>query len=75
MRSVSYTHLLAEKELNSLFYDIEMPVTKFLFEMENNGICTDLNVLNEIAENTNQKVLALTKHIYEAAGHEFNRCV
>lgn len=63
---------LAEKELNSLFYDIEMPVTKVLFEMENNGICTDLNVLNEIAENTNQKVLALTKQIYEAAGHEFN---
>ena len=63
---------LAEKELNSLFYDIEMPVTKVLFEMENNGICTDLNVLNEIAENTNLKVLALTKQIYEAAGHEFN---
>lgn len=63
---------LADKELNELFYDIEMPVTKVLFEMENNGIYTDLNVLNEIAENTNKKIMELTSQIYEVAGHEFN---
>ncbi len=68
----SLKQALKAKELEELFYKIEMPVTKVLFEMEENGIHTDLKVLDEIADNTNQIINRLSEAIYQAAGHEFN---
>lgn len=63
---------LTEKECNYLFEEIEMPLIEVLYEMEKNGITTDMKVLSEIAENTNAKIEELTKAIFECVGHEFN---
>ena len=68
----SLSQALKEKEQWTLFEEIEMPLTKVLFEMEKAGICTDLAVLNEIAKETNDKINELSSQIYEQAGHEFN---
>ena len=68
----SLSQALKEKEQWTLFEEIEMPLTKVLFEMEKAGICTDLAVLNEIAKETNDKINELNSQIYEQAGHEFN---
>lgn len=63
---------LQDKEMMELFSDIEMPLTKVLFEMEKNGVVTDLRVLSQIAEATDRKIQDLAKKIYEIAGYEFN---
>lgn len=61
-----------EKEMLPLLKDLEMPLTKVLFYMENNGVCTDLKVLQEIAKSTAEKIDVLSQEIYTIAGHEFN---
>ncbi len=61
-----------DKEMLPLLRELEMPLAKVLFQMEKNGVCTDLQVLHEIAENTAAKIEALSKEIYAIAGHEFN---
>lgn len=63
---------LVEKEMMDLFQTIEMPLTKVLFEMEKNGVITDLQVLAQIAQQTDEKIQALSKQIYAMAGSEFN---
>lgn len=63
---------LQEKEMLELFEQIEMPLTKVLFEMEKNGVITDLHVLDEIAQQTAAKIDILSKQIYDIAGYEFN---
>lgn len=63
---------IAEKEMSDLFYHIEMPLTHILYQMEQVGVCTDLQVLDDIATQTAAKLDALSKQIYEMVGHEFN---
>lgn len=63
---------LQEKAMMELFTSIEMPLTKVLFEMEKNGVVTDLQVLAQIAQQTDEKIQTLSKQIYEMAGYEFN---
>lgn len=63
---------LTEKEMWNLFEMIEMPLTYVLFEMEENGVKTDLNVLKEIEKQTEEKIQKLSEQIYDMAGHEFN---
>lgn len=65
-------HELKEKEMYTLFQTIEMPLTKVLFEMEKNGVITDLSVLAQIAKQTEQKINVLSTQIYEMVGYEFN---
>lgn len=63
---------LQEKEMLELFETIEMPLVSVLFEMEKNGVITDLNVLAQIAKQTEEKLSVLSKQIYEIVGYEFN---
>lgn len=63
---------LVKAECNHLFNDIEMPLANVLFEMEKNGVCVDVNVLNKIASDTLIEIEKCTNEIYEYAGHEFN---
>ena len=59
-------------DCESLFKNIEMPLSKVLFEMEKNGVCVDRDILDHIAQENLEKIDACTKEIYELAGHEFN---
>lgn len=63
---------LKELNLESLFNDLEMPLSSVLYEMEKQGICVDIKVLDEIALITQKKLDELTVKIYEHAGCEFN---
>lgn len=63
---------LQEKEMLDLFHKIEMPLTRILFEMEKNGVYTDLKVLDEIAKATEEKINVLSAQIYTYAEKEFN---
>lgn len=70
--SVELKEELVKAECNHLFKDIEMPLANVLFEMEKNGVCVDVNVLNKIASDTLEQIEKCTNEIYEYAGHEFN---
>lgn len=63
---------LVKNDMKELFDTIEMPLCEVLFEMENNGVCVDQKVLDEIAEENSKIIDACTQKIYELAGHEFN---
>lgn len=58
--------------MHDLYYNIEMPLTKILKEMEDEGIPCDIEILNGIAEKTYAEIEQKQKSIYEEAGKEFN---
>ncbi|MBQ2309216.1 MAG: DNA polymerase I [Erysipelotrichales bacterium] len=63
---------LKDLEIESLYKDVELPLAKILFSMEDEGIRIDTAMLDKIAEETYEKTEALSKAIYEIAGEEFN---
>ena len=64
------------EELNNdeekLYLDIELPLTYVLSDMEYTGVNMDLEVLNKMKEDLQNKLEVLTKDIYTLAGVEFN---
>ena len=62
---------LSEREKN-LFYDIELPLTNVLFDMERDGVSIDTNYLNTLREKISKDISALEKQIYEEAKEPFN---
>lgn len=63
---------LKEKEMDELFFDMEMPVVFVLSDMEKEGICMDAEALKEYGEKLSVSIAELEKKIYEQAGEEFN---
>ncbi len=63
---------IEEYEMTKLYRDVELPLSKILFAMENEGIRCDENVLDSIANDTYQKMESEQEEIYKQAGHEFN---
>ncbi len=63
---------LKSKQLIKLFSDIEMPLAKTLFKMEQEGVKLDLPFLAAMSGETEVKIEGLIKKIYKAAGREFN---
>lgn len=61
-----------EMAMEQLFYEVEMPLTKILYEMENKGVLIDSNILDDIASKTLSKLNEITTNIYQVAGCEFN---
>lgn len=62
-----------EKEnLQSLFYDIEMPLVKVLFAMESSGVKLDTDGLKNYAIELRQQIDSLEADIVEMAGVTFN---
>ena len=64
--------ILKEKNVEQLFYEIEMPLVTVLAEMEMNGVCLDTTSLKETSEVFTQRMNDLEQRIYELAGEEFN---
>ncbi len=64
--------MLEEKDLHSLFYDLEMPLVEILSEMERTGIKVDLPYLQKLGEEFQSEILALERQIFKIAGQEFN---
>ncbi len=63
---------LAEKGLDTLFHDLEMPLIDVLAELEFNGIRVDVGRLRELSGQFNDRIMRLEREIFEIAGREFN---
>ncbi|PIQ90141.1 MAG: DNA polymerase I [Candidatus Omnitrophica bacterium CG11_big_fil_rev_8_21_14_0_20_41_12] len=63
---------LKEKDLFSLFCDLEMPLVSILAQMEADGIKLDLKLLKNLAHDIEQRLIKLISEIYEASGTQFN---
>ncbi len=63
---------LKERELESLFTELEMPISELLAVMENRGIAVDRKKLESLAVFFEKESSAQTKIAHEAVGHEFN---
>jgi DNA polymerase-1 len=61
-----------ELKLNSLYYDIELPLIKVLSSMEREGVRIDVTFLSLLSDQMQKKSEDLTGRIYEIAGMQFN---
>ena len=62
---------LDEKE-TKLVEEIELPLTKVLAIMEENGVAIDVSYLKELSDFMTQKLAELEELIYQLAGESFN---
>lgn len=63
---------LEESKFTNLFYNVEMPLTTVLADMEYEGVAIDIPALNQLSAEFREKCTTLEKQIYAEAGHEFN---
>lgn len=68
----TYEDGLKEYGLESLYYDVELPLVEVLADLEFEGVLVDEKVLDELDARLTNKVEELSKKIYELAGEEFN---
>ncbi len=62
---------IAERELDRVMSDIELPLVLILREMEVLGVKIDLGRLHEITGRVRDEIAGLEREIYELAGEEF----
>lgn len=67
-----FDKLIKEKKLETIYNDIEFPLVKLLFNMEERGFKINEKMLDEIGQEFKEKIDKLTKEIYLEAGEEFN---
>lgn len=58
--------------MESLYYEIEIPLIEVLANMEYRGFKVDINKLKELGSEFDSKIDRLRTQIYELAGEEFN---
>lgn len=63
---------LKAKEMDQLFFEMEMPVVFVLSDMEKEGIRMDVDALKKYGQELSVSIEELEKKIYEEAGEEFN---
>ena len=63
---------LKKAGLESLFYEMEMPLIHVLEEMEVTGIALDTDALKQASQELTQTLIRLEEEIYELAGTTFN---
>lgn len=64
--------LLMDDQLDSLFYNVELPLARVLAQIEFNGFKVDKTRLMEIGSIFEEKISKLQSKIYELIGKEFN---
>ena len=64
--------LLAANNQESLFYDMELPLTRVLAEMELEGFSVDAAAIEAYGNALEAKLTGIRKEIYEDVGYEFN---
>lgn len=63
---------LKKDNMYSLMYDIEIPLSETLANMESVGMYVDKNKLEEFGLEISKRIEELEKEIYDLAGEEFN---
>lgn len=63
---------LAEKEIESLFSEIEVPLIPVLSKMERSGVAVDVDFLKEYSKVLAEDILNAQSEIFEMSGTSFN---
>jgi len=63
---------LTNYDMKYLYYNIELPLTKVLFNMEECGFKLDNSALKELNESYNYELKLLTEEIFKLSGEKFN---
>lgn len=64
---------LKSESLEKLFYELEMPLTEVLFEMESAGVKVDAGELRALSQEVGKKLISLSARVYALnSGVEFN---
>lgn len=63
---------LKEMGMEQLFYNVEMPLSRVLSEMEYAGVAINTDTLKEMSDDLQGLSDGVQKEIYELAGEEFN---
>lgn len=64
--------IIEEQDMGELFYEVEIPLTSVLADMEYRGFTVDQEKLKGLGNNFDKRIEILTAEIYEYAGDEFN---
>ena len=67
-----FEKMLAERGLERLFYDVEMPLVEVLAAMECDGIRIDVELLQQLSGELATRLAKLVESIYAASGTQFN---
>mgnify|MGYP001118675493 FL=1 len=67
-----FAPLLKQEDVESLFFEMEMPLIYVLAEMEATGVKLDTEALKQSSEVLSQQLIVLEQSIYELAGQTFN---
>lgn len=63
---------IEEKDLGSIYREIELPLAPLLYRMEHSGIRVDTEVLADLSRHLGEELERLTTKICRLAGREFN---
>lgn len=63
---------ISDKNQEKLMYEIELPLSKVLAKMENQGFEVDREGIEQYGVVINQEVLEIQQRIYDEVGYEFN---
>ena len=63
---------LKEFDQEKLYFEMELPLSTVLADMEIQGVKVDRSQLEEMGVDFDQRLIELTQHIYSLAGTEFN---
>ena len=63
---------IEQDKLNKPYYEIEIPLVRVLYEMENEGLYIDREALIGLGEKYKLKIDSLSEKIYDLAGRRFN---
>lgn len=66
------SHKLTYEDLETVFYEVELPLIEVLASMEYHGFSVDRKELTDAGMIIGEKIEELTARIYELAGEEFN---
>lgn len=68
----SISKMIEDNEQQELYYDIELPLTEVLADLQLRGMYVDKDSLGEFGKMLEERINSVRAHIYELAGEEFN---
>jgi DNA polymerase-1 len=67
-----FAPMLEASEVRRLFYQVEMPLSVVLTEMEMTGVKVDVEALHELSRSYSRRIGSLEESIFTAVGERFN---
>jgi len=72
LHAALYPRIAADKQLEFVYSEIEIPTREVLFRMEREGVLIDAALLASQSRNLSERINALEQQAYQAAGQPFN---